>query len=147
PDRARTSRAGATSTVAEHGPAPLSEAFGVARDAGLAVNVSGPPEVLAAVGPRRRSAIESAVAQCLMNVARHAGVDDVEVVLGRADGEVTVVVVDDGRGFDPDHVPDDRIGLRTSIRGRIEQEGGRARVWSRPGVGTTVLLAVPEGGE
>ncbi|MFC9919859.1 sensor histidine kinase [Agromyces binzhouensis] len=146
-NRPRAGRAGTTSDVAEHGPAPLSEAFGVARDAGLAVNVSGPPEVLAAVGPRRRSAIESAVAQCLMNVARHAGVDDVEVVLGRADGEVTVVVVDDGRGFDPDHVPDDRIGLRTSIRGRIEQEGGRARVWSRPGVGTTVLLAVPEGGE
>ncbi|MRX43464.1 sensor histidine kinase [Agromyces kandeliae] len=147
-DRTGASRAGAMSTIAaEEAPAPLSEAFGVARDAGLEVNVSGPPDVLAAVGPRRRSAIESAVAQCLMNVARHAGVDDVEVVLGRADGEVTVVVVDDGRGFDPEHVPDDRIGLRTSIRGRIEQEGGRARVWSRPGVGTTVLLAVPEGGE
>ena len=41
---------------------------------------------------------------------------------------------------------DDRIGLRTSIRGRIEQEGGTARIWSRPGVGTTVVLTVPEGG-
>ncbi|WP_353813311.1 sensor histidine kinase [Agromyces sp. SYSU T00266] len=141
-------RPGPASTAAGAGaPPPLADAIGMARDAGLAVNVSGAPDVLAAVGPRRRAAIEAAVAQCLMNVARHAGVDDVEVALGRADGEVTVVVVDDGRGFDPERVPDDRIGLRTSIRGRIEQEGGRARIWSRPGVGTTVMLAVPEGGE
>ncbi|GAA1055500.1 hypothetical protein GCM10017608_29240 [Agromyces luteolus] len=147
-DPLRAGRGGPTTTVAAPtGTAPLADAFGVARDAGLAVNVSGAPDVLAAVGPRRRAAIEAAVAQCLMNVARHAGVDDVEVALGRADGEVTIVVVDDGRGFDPERVPDDRIGLRTSIRGRIEQEGGRARIWSRPGVGTTVMLAVPEGGE
>jgi len=147
-DPTRTGRVGPTATVAAPGGGvPLADALGVARDAGLAVNVSGAPEVLAAVGPRRRAALEAAVAQCLMNVVRHAGVDDVEVALGRADGEVTVVVVDDGRGFDPDRVPDDRIGLRTSITGRIEQEGGRTRIWSRPGVGTTVLLAVPEGGE
>ncbi|WP_400994349.1 sensor histidine kinase [Agromyces sp. GXQ0307] len=145
---ARPGRAGTTSTVATPGRTePLADALDVARDAGLSVNVSGAADALTAVGPRRRAAIEAAVAQCLMNVARHAGVDDVEVALGRADGEVTVVVVDDGRGFDPDRVPEDRIGLRTSIKGRIEQEGGRARVWSRPGVGTTVMLAVPEGGE
>ncbi|GAA1059382.1 sensor histidine kinase [Agromyces bracchium] len=144
----RSGRGGRTSTVAAPGRTePLAEALDIARDAGLSVNVSGTPEVLAGVGPRRRAAIEAAVAQCLMNVARHAGVGDVEVALGRADGEITVVVVDDGRGFDPDRVPEDRIGLRTSIRGRIEQEGGRARIWSRPGVGTTVMLAVPEGGE
>ncbi|WP_438855471.1 sensor histidine kinase [Agromyces sp. M3QZ16-3] len=147
-DRARARRVGGTSSVAApRRVEPLAEAFDVAREAGLTVNVSGTRDVLAGVGPRRRAAIEAAVAQCLMNVARHAGVDDVEVALGRADGEITVVVVDDGRGFDPERVPDDRIGLRTSIRGRIEQEGGRTRVWSRPGVGTTVMLAVPEGGE
>ena len=55
-------------------------------------------------------------------------------------------MVDSGAGFDVDEVPDDRIGLRTSIKGRIEQEGGSVRIWSRPGVGTTVVLSVPEGG-
>jgi signal transduction histidine kinase len=55
--------------------------------------------------------------------------------------------MDSGAGFDLGSVPDDRIGLRTSIRGRIEQEGGTVRIWSQPGVGTTVVLSVPEGGE
>jgi hypothetical protein len=142
---ARAASAGPPAAVAAAGP--LEDAFGVARDAGLAVSVSGTPEVLASLGPRRRAALEAAVGQCLMNVARHAGVAEVEVVVERADGEVTIVVVDDGRGFDPERVPDDRIGLRTSIRGRIEQESGRVRIWSRHGVGTTVMLSVPEGGE
>jgi hypothetical protein len=44
-------------------------------------------------------------------------------------------------------VPADRIGVRTSIRGRIEQEGGSVQIWSRAGVGTTVVMTIPvEGG-
>ncbi|GGI43547.1 signal transduction histidine kinase [Agromyces flavus] len=124
---------------------PLAEALGIARDAGVAVHVAGPPAALESLTPARRDALESAVAQCLINVVRHAGVAEAEVAVDPGDGEVTVVVIDGGAGFDPDAVPDDRIGLRTSIRGRIEQEGGTARIWSRPGVGTTVMLTVPEG--
>ena len=41
----------------------------------------------------------------------------------------------------------DRIGLRTSIRARIEQEGGVVRLWTTEGIGTTIVLTVPEGGE
>ena len=33
-------------------------------------------------------------------------------------------------GFDEREVPEDRIGLRTSIRARIQQEGGTVRLWS-----------------
>ena len=122
------------------------EALGIARDAGITVDIAGDPGALELLGPRRRDALESAVGQCLVNVIRHAGVDEAEVAVGAGDGEVTVVVVDSGAGFDVDAVPDDRIGLRTSIKGRIEQEGGTVRIWSRPGVGTTVVLSVPEGG-
>ncbi|WP_353828637.1 sensor histidine kinase [Agromyces sp. SYSU T0242] len=127
--------------------ARLPQALAVAGDAGLSVRLSGPVGALERLGPIRLAVLDAALAQCLVNVVRHAGVDDVEVAVGAADGEVTVVVVDSGRGFDPALVPDDRIGLRTSIRARIEQEGGSARVWSTPGVGTTVLLSVPERGE
>jgi signal transduction histidine kinase len=55
--------------------------------------------------------------------------------------------MDSGVGFDEADVPEDRIGLRTSIRGRVEQEGGTVRLWSTRNVGTTVVMAVPEGGE
>ncbi|MBM7503998.1 sensor histidine kinase [Agromyces aurantiacus] len=137
---------GGGTTVLLDAPTPLADALAIAGEAGVAVRVAGSPDALRALGPRRREALEAAVAQCLVNIARHAGVDEAELAVGAGDGAVTVVVIDSGTGFDLDAVPDDRIGLRTSIRGRIEQEGGTARIWSRPGVGTTVLLSVPEGG-
>ncbi|KZE92859.1 Sensor histidine kinase LiaS [Agromyces sp. NDB4Y10] len=135
--------AGTVDAEADTGPAPLADAIDVARHAGLEVHLSGDPSALRRIDPARREALEAAVAQCLMNVVRHAGVDEVEVAVGPGDSELTVAVVDGGAGFDVAGVPPDRIGLRTSIRGRIEQEGGTVQVWSRPGVGTTVLLSVP----
>ncbi|WP_448003663.1 sensor histidine kinase [Agromyces bauzanensis] len=109
--------------------------------------MSGDLAVLGVLGPRRAAALDAAVAQCLVNVARHAGVREAEVAIGFSGGEVTVAVMDSGVGFDEGDVPGDRIGLRTSIRARIEQERGTVRLWSTKGVGTTVVMAVPEGGE
>lgn len=147
-----TRRAGGAATApgdADHVPAPFADAIDLAGQAGVTVRLAGDPEVLRPLGRRRREALEAAVAQCLMNVVRHAGVDEAEIAVGPGgpdDDEVTVAVIDGGAGFDPSSVPADRIGVRTSIRGRIEQEGGSVQIWSRPGVGTTVLLTVPVGG-
>lgn len=125
----------------------LAHAFSAAANAGLEVRVTGDFTVLGTLGPRRVAALDAAVAQCLINVARHAGVDQAELALGLGGGEVTVAVMDSGVGFDESEVPPDRIGLRTSIRARIEQEQGTVRLWSTKGIGTTIVLTVPEGGE
>jgi signal transduction histidine kinase len=125
----------------------LPQAVAAAGNAGLEIRVTGDLAVLGALGPRRAAALDAAVAQCLINVARHAGVDEAEVAVGLGGGEVTVAVMDSGVGFDEQEVPEDRIGLRTSIRARIEQEQGAVRLWSTKGIGTTVVLTVPEGGE
>ena len=53
------------------------------------------------------------------------------------------MVVDNGRGFEPQTVADDRLGLRSSVTDRIRAHGGSVRVWSTPGHGTSVLLSVP----
>lgn len=149
---AAVGRSGGAATApgdAHHAPAPFADAIDLAAQAGVTVRLAGDPEVLRPLGRRRREALEAAVAQCLMNVVRHAGVDEAEIAVGPGgpdDDEVTVAVIDGGAGFDPLSVPADRIGVRTSIRGRIEQEGGSVQIWSRPGVGTTVLLTVPVGG-
>jgi hypothetical protein len=126
---------------------PLANTFTAAANAGLVVRVTGDPAVLGLLGERRAEALDAAVAQCLVNVARHSGVLEAELALGVSGGEVTVAVMDSGVGFDEDEVPEDRIGLRTSIRARIEQEGGEVRLWSTKGVGTTVVLTVPGGGD
>ncbi|WP_022894008.1 sensor histidine kinase [Agromyces subbeticus] len=125
----------------------LTNAFSAAANAGLEVRVTGDVAVLGTLGPARAAALDAAVAQCLINVARHAGVDQAELAIGLGGGEVTVAVMDSGAGFDEREVPPDRIGLRTSIRARIEQERGTVRLWSTKGIGTTIVLTVPEGGE
>ena len=140
---------GTPASSAASGPqsAPLATTFTAAANAGLDLRVTGDPAVLGLLGERRAEALDAAVAQCLVNVARHAGVLEAELALGVSGGEVTVAVMDSGVGFDESEVPEDRIGLRTSIRARIEQEGGEVRLWSTKGVGTTVVLTVPGGGE
>jgi signal transduction histidine kinase len=59
-----------------------------------------------------------------------------------AGGGVRVVVEDDGVGFEPSTVPDDRFGLE-GIRQRAQLLGGEAMITSLPGRGTTVTVRLP----
>lgn len=85
-------------------------------------------------------ALTEAVAEAVRNSRMHAGPDaDVMVAIDVVDGGVSVVVADDGVGFDPGVVANDRLGLRTSVRHRMGSvDGGWSRVVSTPGRGTTV---------
>lgn len=84
-----------------------------------------------------------ATGECLENVRRHSGVRAVDVTIEQDEREVRVAVSDAGAGFDPGAVPEGRLGLAESVRGRLEAVGGSARVFSAPGAGTTVLMRVP----
>jgi two-component system sensor histidine kinase DegS len=58
---------------------------------------------------------------------------------------LTIVIEDDGRGFDPSAVTitrDGGFGVQT-MRERIELVGGTLRVDSAPGRGTKVIAMVP----
>ncbi|SMD24592.1 sensor histidine kinase [Lentzea albidocapillata] len=76
----------------------------------------------------------------VVNVRRHAGVDQADIRLDEAGGAVVVTVVDLGRGFDPVGVPAHRYGLREGIVGRMAAVGGVALVDSAPGEGTRITL-------
>ena len=128
------------------GPPILDHAFTAAADEGLDMQMTGDLAVLGALGAERAADVDDAVVECLRNVARHSGVTEAQVLLGHGGGEVTVAVMDSGTGFDPDRVPADRRGIRVGMQGRLERHGGSARVWSAVGVGTTIVLTVPEGG-
>lgn len=134
----------ATASKAEGYP-PLRHALAAAANAGLVVNITGELAVLRTLSTARSRAVDEAVAQCLVNIARHAGVGRADLAVGLGGGEVTVAVMDAGVGFNVFDVPRDRIGLRTSIRARIEQVQGSVRLWSTEGVGTTIVITVPEG--
>lgn len=111
---------------------------------GLSVEISGAGEGLSRLDTSTRVATFSAIRAALENVLAHAGTESAEVFIDESPDEVMVMVVDEGAGFDADAVDSDRLGLRLSIVKRIEDCGGRATLWSRPGVGTSLLLSLPK---
>jgi signal transduction histidine kinase len=55
---------------------------------------------------------------------------------------VSIFVRDRGSGFDPDETPEDRQGIATSIRGRMERIGGHLTIRTALGEGTEIELWV-----
>ena len=88
-------------------------------------------------------ALGLAVAQCLTNVAVHSGTDRAEVVVYGDGVDLTVMIIDDGVGFDAAATAPDRLGLKNSVEARTRRVGGSAQIWSSPGSGTSVMLRVP----
>ena len=88
-------------------------------------------------------ALVAAVREAVVNAARHAEVERVDVFVEADDAELTGFVRDTGKGFDPATVADDRRGISESIVGRIHRLGGTAVLTSAPGHGTEVELRVP----
>ncbi len=81
--------------------------------------------------------------EAITNVVRHAKASRASVVLLRTREDVTVLVEDDGCGFDPATPPaKPRLGL-TGIRERATLFGGVCTVESEPGHGTTIRIKIP----
>jgi PAS domain S-box-containing protein len=78
----------------------------------------------------------------VLNAARHADARNIRVRFRVAGPEVELLVVDDGKGFDPVQLTRGRTGLRL-MRFRSQLIGGYLSVESRPGAGTTVRCRCP----
>ncbi|WP_046471683.1 ATP-binding protein [Allosalinactinospora lopnorensis] len=81
--------------------------------------------------------------EAMVNASKYAGADSISVFGEVEPKEVLIFVRDRGQGFDLDAVPDDRMGVRGSIIGRMKRHGGEARVRTAPGEGTEVQLRMP----
>ncbi len=82
------------------------------------------------------------VQEALTNVAKHADATGVSILLTRRPSSVALVVEDDGTGFDLEGIHDGGLGL-SGMRERVALVGGRLRVESAPGKGTTLAVEVP----
>jgi signal transduction histidine kinase len=86
----------------------------------------------------RLAAMLQAVREAMVNAAKYAGAPSVSVFAEVEGQEVAIFVRDRGKGFDLDAIPPDRMGVRGSIIGRMERNGGKAMVRTAPGEGTEV---------
>ena len=85
--------------------------------------------------------------EALDNVHRHAGPCDVSVGLHARDGALTLIITDDGVGFDQDQRQDAQRAGHYGVNGmqeRLARVGGWCSVTSKPGSGTTVDCHVPQ---
>jgi hypothetical protein len=111
---------------------------------GLTVDVTGDSGVeVFRTSPEAAEATVGALRACLENVLRHSGRDFAEIIVSATDTSITWTVSDDGVGFDVLAIPSDRLGLRSSVRQRVEAADGAVKIFSAPGAGTSVLITLP----
>jgi PAS domain S-box-containing protein len=79
--------------------------------------------------------------ECLTNVMRHAQAGTVRVALNEQDGDLVLVVADDGKGLRESDLSGS-LGF-LGMKERAQVCGGNLEVSSSPGNGTTVTLRVP----
>ena len=89
------------------------------------------------------TAVAKAAREAMINAAKHAKVDRIDVYAEATGGAVQVFIRDRGVGFNIDRIAEDRMGVRGSIIDRVERHGGTATIRSKPGEGTEVALSVP----
>jgi len=96
-----------------------------------------------------RIALFTCARELLFNVVKHARVGSASVEFGPAgDGRVVLRVSDNGPGFDLAAVEEQKRGEGFglfSLRERAEILGGRLRIHTGPGLGTTVEIELPTG--
>lgn len=108
--------------------------LGVPAPVGQDVEFGAPP-----LPGRVARAFVLAGIQAISNAVEHAGALDLAIDLEARGGRMLVRISDGGPGFDTDHVPEDRLGIRGSIVARMAAVGGSAQV-SSSGSGTTVTM-------
>jgi signal transduction histidine kinase len=83
-----------------------------------------------------------AVKEALNNTAKHSEASEVYLRLYRHNQKLTVVVEDNGRGFDPAQADASRNGV-TNMTQRMNEIGGTFSLASQPGSGCRVEFTVP----
>ncbi len=82
-----------------------------------------------------------AAREAMVNAAKYGGEGGAVQVYAEVEGRTVFISVRDrGPGFDLDSVPEDRMGVRESIIGRMQRHGGTARLRAVPDGGTEVEL-------
>ncbi len=94
--------------------------------------------------PQVEIAVFRIVQEALTNVARHAAVDEVDVLLWSTPEILGVQIRDHGLGFDPQRV--EQVGRSVGLRGireRAASYGGNLDVDSQPGRGACITVEIP----
>ena len=111
---------------------------------GLIVRVDAFREVIVQ-SDALKALLYKAAQEMLLNVVKHARVNEARIRVRRVGRCVCLSVSDHGRGFDPRKLKETAGFGLLNIRERIELLGGRMKINSARGKGGTVHIVVPDG--
>ena len=107
------------------------------------VSVSG---TLKELEPPVRLALFRVTQEAITNTIKYAAATQVTIDLAFREHIVTVVIVDNGRGFEVDKVLSDRTRQSWGLLGMQERAsllGGQVSISSELGIGTTIVISIP----
>ena len=85
--------------------------------------------------------------ECLTNISKHAGATEVSVAVKEHDGLISLMIEDNGAGFDPALVLARRAAGRglglAALDERARMLGGTLEIRSQPGAGTRMTCIIP----
>ncbi len=114
------------------------DALGARNDIRIHANLGPEPNVALTT----KEALYGIAREALQNVVRHANATDVWIEIGQSDESLSLEVRDNGRGFTPDQVGQQTLGLR-SMQERVAATGGGVEIISNPGQGAVVRAHIP----
>ena len=82
------------------------------------------------------------VQELLSTILKHAAATQASIQLNQGDTEWTVIVEDNGKGFEQNPSKPKGLGLQ-SIAERVQQLNGQFNIDSTPGRGTTMIVTIP----
>jgi PAS domain S-box-containing protein len=125
----------------------LLEEFGKSSNIEVEADID---EVTHLLAPQVQRHIYRIFQEALTNIGRHAQARQVKAIIKRSEQGISVLIQDDGKGFEVDEVLADRpktrrFGLAT-IKERVQVIGGRLDLKSETGSGTQITFTFPVGG-
>lgn len=107
----------------------------------IEIDVDTDPAATADLPAEHGAELLHLIREALSNAARHARASHLSIQLGRTEAGPSLVIADDGLGFDPDApVAAGHHGL-ANMRARATAIGSTVRIESRPGKGTRIIVS------
>ncbi|RYZ25677.1 MAG: sensor histidine kinase, partial [Chitinophagaceae bacterium] len=113
----------------------------VAAASKLKINLQSLPLKSSLNSPELKLAVYRILQEQLTNITKHAGASNIDITLRQSEERLTLIIVDDGRGFDATQKTEG-VGL-TNMQSRAESLMGTLTFSSQPGKGTTVIVQLP----
>ncbi len=84
--------------------------------------------------------------EALNNAMKHAQARNVQIIIRCLPGLMEMEIIDDGKGFDLEHIHTGGLGLE-NMQARAAQLGGTLTINTSPGAGTSVRVSITKKAE